>query len=64
MASAQVLGAICFAALAREGTTHVHVPGPTRDHTERMLAALGVDISRFGNVTTITGPVSSAICST
>jgi 3-phosphoshikimate 1-carboxyvinyltransferase len=56
IASAQVLGAICFAALGAQGTTRVHVPGPTRDHTERMLAALGVDTSRFGNVTTITGP--------
>ena len=57
MASAQVLGAICFAALSAEGTTAVRVPGRTRDHTERMLAALGVDISRFDNVTTIVGPV-------
>jgi 3-phosphoshikimate 1-carboxyvinyltransferase len=56
MASAQVLGAICFAALGAEGTTRVHVPGPTRDHTERMLRALGADIYREGFTTTITGP--------
>lgn len=56
MASAQVLGAICFAALVADGTTTIHVPGPTRDHTERMLASLGVEVSRFDNVTTIVGP--------
>jgi 3-phosphoshikimate 1-carboxyvinyltransferase len=56
VASAQVLGAICFAALSADGTTTIHVPGPTRDHTERMLAASGVEISRFDNVTTIFGP--------
>jgi len=58
MASAQVLGAICFAALGADGTTRVHVPGPTRDHTERMLRALGADISREGLVTTIVGPAA------
>jgi 3-phosphoshikimate 1-carboxyvinyltransferase len=61
VASAQVLGAICFAALAADGTTTVRVPGRVRDHTERMLAALGVDIARVddghASVTTINGPM-------
>ena len=60
VASAQVLGAISLAALAAEGTTRVRVPGQVRDHTERMLAALGVDIKRVDDgdstVTTIEGP--------
>src|SRR5436190_1286851 len=46
VASAQVLGAISIAALTAEGTTRVLVPGQTRDHTERMLAAMGASISR------------------
>ena len=60
VASAQVLGAIAFAALAADGTTTVRVPGVVRDHTERMLGALGVNIGRetdgVGSVTSITGP--------
>jgi 3-phosphoshikimate 1-carboxyvinyltransferase len=56
VASAQVVGAICLAALAAEGTTRVTAPGPTRDHTERMLAAMGADIRREGSVTTVVGP--------
>ena len=56
VASAQVLGAICFAALAAEGTTTVTVPGSTRDHTERLLASAGVAIRREGNATLVDGP--------
>lgn len=60
VASAQVLATISFAALAGEGTTTVSVPGLVRDHTERMLAALGADVQRTtdsnGSTTAITGP--------
>jgi 3-phosphoshikimate 1-carboxyvinyltransferase len=56
VASAQVLGAICLAALGAEGETVVETPGPTRDHTERLLGWLGVPIGREGHRTTITGP--------
>jgi 3-phosphoshikimate 1-carboxyvinyltransferase len=56
VASAQVLGAICLAALAAEGTTTVFVPGPTRDHTERMLASMGARVRREGSLTTVVGP--------
>jgi 3-phosphoshikimate 1-carboxyvinyltransferase len=56
VASAQVLAAICLAALAAEGTTTAFVPGPTRDHTERMLSAMGAEIRRAGVVTTVVGP--------
>jgi len=60
VASAQVLGAISLAALAADGTTTVQVPGHVRDHTERILAALGAKTSRVvgaeGTVTTINGP--------
>jgi 3-phosphoshikimate 1-carboxyvinyltransferase len=41
VASAQVKSAILLAALYAEGETIVREPHPTRDYTERMLAALG-----------------------
>ncbi len=44
VASAQVKGAILFAALSAEGETVVDEPAPTRDHTERALTALGGSI--------------------
>ncbi len=56
VASAQVLGAICFAALGAEGETTIEMPGPTRDHTERLLGWLGVRIRRDERVTTVHGP--------
>ena len=42
VASAQVKSAILLAALFAEGPTTVIQPGPTRDHTERMLRSMGV----------------------
>jgi 3-phosphoshikimate 1-carboxyvinyltransferase len=56
VASAQVLGAITLAALAADGTTTIESPGPTRDHTERLLAWLGASVRRDGLTTTIDGP--------
>jgi 3-phosphoshikimate 1-carboxyvinyltransferase len=41
VASAQVKSAILLAGLRARGTTRVAEPQPTRDHTERMLAAFG-----------------------
>jgi 3-phosphoshikimate 1-carboxyvinyltransferase len=56
VASAQLIGAAALAALAARGETQITSPGPTRDHTERMLAAAGVPIRREGYVTTVVGP--------
>jgi 3-phosphoshikimate 1-carboxyvinyltransferase len=56
VASAQVLGAVTLAALAADGRTSVDVPGPTRDHTERMLAWLGAPVRRQGLRTLVDGP--------
>jgi 3-phosphoshikimate 1-carboxyvinyltransferase len=42
--TAQVKSAIVFAALTAEGETVVEEPAPTRDHTERALAALGAPV--------------------
>jgi 3-phosphoshikimate 1-carboxyvinyltransferase len=43
VASAQVKAAVLLAGLGAAGETSVVEPTPTRDHTERMLAAAGVD---------------------
>jgi 3-phosphoshikimate 1-carboxyvinyltransferase len=42
--SAQVKSAILLAALRALGETQVFEPSPSRDHTERMLAAFGAEI--------------------
>jgi 3-phosphoshikimate 1-carboxyvinyltransferase len=44
VASAQVKSAILIAGLQAKGTTRVREPGQSRDHTERMLRAMGADI--------------------
>lgn len=44
VASAQVKSAVLLAGLYADGPVHVTGPAPTRDHTERMLAAFGADI--------------------
>ena len=44
VASAQVKSAILLAGLYAQGETRVFQPGPARDHTERMLTAMGVPL--------------------
>ena len=44
VASAQVKSCLILAALAADGATTLREPGPSRDHTERMLSAMGADI--------------------
>ena len=44
IASAQVKSALLLAGLYARGTTTVREPHPTRDYTERMLSAFGVQI--------------------
>lgn len=44
VASAQIKSAILLAGLRTEGETWVHEPHLSRDHTERMLRATGVEI--------------------
>ncbi len=46
MASAQVKSCVLLAGLYATGTTSVHEPAVTRDHTERMLEAFGVELQR------------------
>jgi 3-phosphoshikimate 1-carboxyvinyltransferase len=54
VASAQVKSAILLAGLYAEGQTVVRQPGPSRDHTERMLRAQGVGIEEREDVITLT----------
>jgi 3-phosphoshikimate 1-carboxyvinyltransferase len=54
VASAQVKSAILIAGLyAGDGATTVVEPHPTRDHTERMLASLGVRLRRTERSVTV-----------
>lgn len=49
VASAQVKSCMLLAGMYAKGLTIVHEPGPTRDHTERMLRAMGGPIDVVGN---------------
>ena len=53
VASAQVKSCVLLAGLLAEGETTVVEPLPTRDHTERMLAAAGADLARDGSRITV-----------
>lgn len=55
VASAQVKSALLLAGLYADGQTSVYEPGVTRDHTERMLAALDYPIHREGAIVQLTG---------
>jgi len=44
VASAQVKSCLLLAGLYAQGTTRIHQPASTRDHTERMLSAFGVQL--------------------
>jgi len=46
MASAQLKSALLFAGLYAGGYTWIKEPGPSRDHTERMLHSFGVHLIR------------------
>ncbi|MFP5350906.1 MAG: 3-phosphoshikimate 1-carboxyvinyltransferase [Gammaproteobacteria bacterium] len=53
--SAQVKSALLLAGLYANGETRVTEPAPTRDHTERMLRALGYAVRTEGATVTLTG---------
>ena len=55
MASAQVKSCILLAGLYASGRTCVTEPVPTRDHTERMLTAFGVEVARDGRRACVEG---------
>lgn len=53
VASAQVKSAVLLAGLLADGPTSVIEPAASRDHTERMMLAIGVDLRRDGASTTV-----------
>ncbi|MEJ2299364.1 MAG: 3-phosphoshikimate 1-carboxyvinyltransferase, partial [Woeseiaceae bacterium] len=64
VASAQVKSAVLLAGLYADGTTEVVEPAVTRDHTERMLRAMGVTVVSSGATVSLAGgqqPVGATI---
>jgi 3-phosphoshikimate 1-carboxyvinyltransferase len=53
VASAQVKSCLLFAGLLAEGETRIVEPLPSRDHSERMLAAAGAEIERGEGTVTV-----------
>jgi 3-phosphoshikimate 1-carboxyvinyltransferase len=62
VASAQVKSAILLAGLYARGTTTVIEPAVTRDHTERMLRAMGVAVDQRDGHIGIRGPAALRAC--
>lgn len=55
VASAQIKSCILLAGLRADGVTTVHAPAASRDHTERMLAAQGAEVTVDGASVSIRG---------
>jgi len=55
VASAQVKSCVLLAGLAAEGATTVHEPARSRDHTERLLRAMGVALEVGPTSVTVAG---------
>jgi len=60
VASAQVKSAVLLAGLYAEGTTSVSEPERSRDHTERMLEAMGAQVSIEGSAVRLAPPAQIA----
>ncbi|MGQ9600318.1 MAG: 3-phosphoshikimate 1-carboxyvinyltransferase [Anaerolineae bacterium] len=58
VASAQVKSALLLAGLYADGPTALLLPGPARDHTERMLTAMGGTVETEGAAANLYGPTS------
>lgn len=56
VASAQVKSALLLAGLYADGEMEIIEPAPTRDHTERMLAAFGCELTGRDGVVRLTPP--------
>lgn len=61
VASAQVKSCVILAALGAEGETVVKEPSRSRDHTERMLRAMGADISQGSDGAVVVKPLTSPL---
>ena len=60
ISSAQVKSAVLLAGISADGETRVTEPVKSRDHTERMLAAMGAEISVDGNTVWVKKSVLNA----
>ncbi len=56
VASAQVKSAIMLAGLFAKGTTVIHEPIPTRDHTEKMFEDFQIAYNKKNRIISLTGP--------
>lgn len=56
VASAQVKSALLLAGLQAEGETRLEEPAPSRDHTERMLRAMGASLRTEGETLRLSPP--------
>ncbi|HEV8354221.1 MAG TPA: 3-phosphoshikimate 1-carboxyvinyltransferase, partial [bacterium] len=61
VASAQVKSAVLLAGLFADGTTTVHEPVMTRDHTERMLESFGAGVTRRDGTVSVRRSVLRAV---
>lgn len=61
VASAQVKSALLLAGLYAAGETRVYQPGPARDHTERMLSAMGADVTVDGDWVVLRKPAAGEL---
>lgn len=62
VASAQVKSSVLLAGLYANGVTSVAEPAVTRDHTERMLGSMGVEVKRSNGRVSIAGGQTLAGC--
>ena len=62
VASAQVKSALLLAGLYADGETIVTEPAVTRDHTERMLGAMGVTVASAGGTISMHGGQKLSAC--
>jgi 3-phosphoshikimate 1-carboxyvinyltransferase len=60
VASAQIKSCVLLAGLYADGVTRVHERGTSRDHTERMLGAFGVELVRHDRTLSLVGGQSLA----
>lgn len=61
MASAQVKSCVLLAGLFADGVTSVTEPAPTRDHTEKLLGAMGIPLKIDGSRISVTGSGSKPL---
>ena len=62
VASAQLKTAILLAGIFASGTTSVHEPAPSRNHTELMLPGIGVDVEAAPGEASVAGGQSLHAC--